>query len=178
MSQTVDSSFAYDQWRRDLRPGKPLRAQAAYSGAIHGHTRPAEPLPLCSRIPQTCPDALDNQAFVAKGQGKEKMDAIRRLIATMEAEEHDLLRDLERQSAAAYRTVREAMNDAQLEHRSAFAEVCDGGGSFRTLNPPFRMSASAACAGTHAPALGDHTRSVLRATGFSDAEIDLIDSMS
>ena len=32
------------------------------------------------------------------------MDAIRRLIAAMEEEEHDLLRDRERQSAVAYRT--------------------------------------------------------------------------
>ena len=48
-------------------------------------------------------NAEEAQAFVATGQGKEKMDAIRRLIATMEAEEHDLLRDRERQSAVAYR---------------------------------------------------------------------------
>jgi crotonobetainyl-CoA:carnitine CoA-transferase CaiB-like acyl-CoA transferase len=36
------------------------------------------------------------------------------------------------------------------------------------------MSRSAACAGTHAPALGEHTRSVLRAGGFPDAEIDAL----
>ena len=76
--------------------------------------------------------------------------------------------------AAAYRTVREAMNDPQLAHRSAFSEVRDGGGAFRVLNPPFRMSRSAVCAGTHAPALGEHTRSVLRTAGFSDAEIDAL----
>ena len=76
--------------------------------------------------------------------------------------------------AAAYRTVREAMNDPQLAHRSAFSEVRDGGGSFRALNPPFRMSASAACAGAHAPALGEHTRPMLRAAGFSNAEIDAL----
>jgi len=76
--------------------------------------------------------------------------------------------------AAAYRTVREAMNDPQLAHRSAFSEVRDAGGAFRALNPPFRMSRSAACAGTHAPALGEHTRSVLRTAGFSGAEIDAL----
>ena len=76
--------------------------------------------------------------------------------------------------AAAYRTVREAMNDPQLAHRSAFSEVRDHGGSFRALNPPFRMSGSTACVGGHAPALGEHTRSVLRAAGFGDAEIDVL----
>ena len=76
--------------------------------------------------------------------------------------------------AAAYRTVREAMNDPQLAHRRAFSEVRDGGGSFRALNPPFRMSGSAAFAGTHAPALGEHTRPVLRTAGFSDAEVDAL----
>ncbi len=76
--------------------------------------------------------------------------------------------------AAAYRTVREAMNDPQLAHRSAFSEVRDSGGAFRALNPPFRMSSSAACAGTHAPALGEHTRCVLRTAGFSDVEIDAL----
>ena len=64
-----------------------------------------------------------------------------------------------------------------LAHRSAFSEVRDGGGSFRALNPPFRVSRSAACAGTHAPALGEHTRPVLRAAGFSDAEIDMLVEM-
>ena len=76
--------------------------------------------------------------------------------------------------AAAYRTVREAINDPQLAHRRAFSEVRDGGGSFRALNPPFRMSGSAAFAGTHAPALGEHTRPVLRTAGFSDAEVDAL----
>jgi CHASE3 domain sensor protein len=48
-------------------------------------------------------DAEEAQALVAKGKGEEKMDAIRRLIATMEEDEHDLLQDRERQSWVAYR---------------------------------------------------------------------------
>ena len=47
--------------------------------------------------------AEEAQAFIATGKGKEKMDAIRRLVATMEEDEHDLLRDRERQSGVAYR---------------------------------------------------------------------------
>jgi CoA:oxalate CoA-transferase len=73
--------------------------------------------------------------------------------------------------AAAYRTVREAMADPQLTHRGAFSEVRDAGGPFMALNPPFRMSESTTAAGALAPALGEHTREVLEASGFDAAEI-------
>jgi crotonobetainyl-CoA:carnitine CoA-transferase CaiB-like acyl-CoA transferase len=76
--------------------------------------------------------------------------------------------------AAAYRTVREAMADPQLAHRGAFANVHDAGGPFKALNPPFRMSGSAAAAGPRAPALGEHTREVLVEAGFSAAEIETL----
>jgi crotonobetainyl-CoA:carnitine CoA-transferase CaiB-like acyl-CoA transferase len=73
--------------------------------------------------------------------------------------------------AAAYRTVREAMADPQLAHRQAFNVVEDAGGSFKALNPPFRMSASRTAAGPRVPALGEHTREVLAAAGLSAAEV-------
>jgi crotonobetainyl-CoA:carnitine CoA-transferase CaiB-like acyl-CoA transferase len=59
--------------------------------------------------------------------------------------------------ASAYRSVSEALADPQLAHRQALSEVRDGGGSFRVLNLPFRMSgADTTPAGTVA-ALGEHT---------------------
>jgi crotonobetainyl-CoA:carnitine CoA-transferase CaiB-like acyl-CoA transferase len=73
--------------------------------------------------------------------------------------------------AAAYRTVRQAMADPQLAHRGAFAQVHDAAGAFKALNPPFRMSASATAAGPRAPALGEHTREVLDAAGFTAGEV-------
>jgi nicotinamide mononucleotide (NMN) deamidase PncC len=39
-----------------------------------------------------------------------------------------------------YRTVAQAMADPQIEHRGALAEIHDAGGTFRMVNPPFRMS--------------------------------------
>ncbi len=88
----------------------------------------------------------------------------------------ECLAELDRNAvpAAAYRTVREAMADPQLVHRGAFAEVADAGGTFKALNPPFRMSGGEAGAGPRAPALGEHTREVLAAAGFGQAEIDAL----
>jgi crotonobetainyl-CoA:carnitine CoA-transferase CaiB-like acyl-CoA transferase len=88
----------------------------------------------------------------------------------------DCLASLDRNAVpvAAYRTVREAMADPQLAHRRAFAEVADAGGTFKALNPPFRMSAADTCVGPRVAALGEHTREVLAAAGIRAAEIDAL----
>ena len=70
-----------------------------------------------------------------------------------------------------YRTVREVMHDPQLAHRGALATVNDAGGSFQVLNPPFRFSESTVGVGPYAAALGENTRAVLDAAGYTEAEI-------
>jgi CoA:oxalate CoA-transferase len=70
-----------------------------------------------------------------------------------------------------YRTVAEAMADPQVAHRAALADVSDAGGSFKVLNPPFRMSAGDTAAGIHSPALGENTFEVLRTAGLSESDI-------
>ena len=83
----------------------------------------------------------------------------------------ECLRQLDHNSvpAAAYRTVRQAMADPQLEHRGAFGEVEDAGGQFKVLNPPFRMSAASTTVGSRAPGLGEHTHEVLAAAEIAAA---------
>jgi CoA:oxalate CoA-transferase len=73
--------------------------------------------------------------------------------------------------ASPYRTVREAMADPQLAHRGAFAEVADFGGSFRALNPPFRLSKAAAAARPFVAALGEHSRAVLAQLGYAESDV-------
>jgi CoA:oxalate CoA-transferase len=80
--------------------------------------------------------------------------------------------DREGVPSSPYRSVREVLADPQLAHRDAFAEVRDAGGSFRAVNPPFRMSAATARVGGFAAALGEHTRDVLREAGYSAAQIE------
>jgi len=73
--------------------------------------------------------------------------------------------------SSAYRTVAEALSDPQLAHRGALAEVEDGGGTFKVMNLPFRMSQARVAAGKRAATLGEHTVAVLRESGLSEAEI-------
>jgi CoA:oxalate CoA-transferase len=80
--------------------------------------------------------------------------------------------DREGVPSSPYRSVREVLADPQLAHREALAEVIDAGGSFRVMNPPFRMSGATVRAGAFAAALGEHTRDVLRQAGYSEAQID------
>jgi crotonobetainyl-CoA:carnitine CoA-transferase CaiB-like acyl-CoA transferase len=73
--------------------------------------------------------------------------------------------------SSAYRTVAEALRDPQIAHRGALAEVEDGGGTFKVLNPPFRMSGATVSAAKRMSTLGEHTLSLLREAGLSDDEI-------
>ena len=70
--------------------------------------------------------------------------------------------------SAAYRTVKEALADPQLAHRGALAEVEDGGGTFRVINLPFRMSGAKVAAAPKMATLGEHTRAYLKETGLSE----------
>ena len=73
--------------------------------------------------------------------------------------------------SSPYRTVKEALEDPQLAHRAALTEVRDRGGSFRVLNPPFRLSAAEAAARPWVAALGEHTMTVLAELGYAPGEI-------
>ena len=73
--------------------------------------------------------------------------------------------------SSAYRTVAEALRDPQLAHRGALATVEDGGGSFKVLNLPFRMSGASVSAAKRMSTLGEHTLSLLKETGLSEDEI-------
>jgi CoA:oxalate CoA-transferase len=73
--------------------------------------------------------------------------------------------------SSAYRTVGEALNDPQIAHRGALAEVEDDGGTFKVMNLPFRMSGTDVAAGKRIATLGEHTMALLRQSGLSEVEI-------
>jgi CoA:oxalate CoA-transferase len=72
---------------------------------------------------------------------------------------------------SAYRTVGEALSDPQIAHRGALAEVEDGGGTFKVMNLPFRMSGTNVSAGKRTATLGEHTVALLKQSGLSEVEI-------
>jgi crotonobetainyl-CoA:carnitine CoA-transferase CaiB-like acyl-CoA transferase len=72
---------------------------------------------------------------------------------------------------SAYRTVAEALRDPQIAHRRALSDVKDGGGTFKVLNLPFRMSGADVSAGRRTATLGEHTATYLRESGLSEEEI-------
>ncbi len=74
--------------------------------------------------------------------------------------------------SSPYRTVREVMEDPQLAHRGALAEVSDSAGSFKVMNPPFRLSGAPVQAGGFAASLGQHTREILELAGYAGDEIE------
>src|SRR3954453_3740672 len=73
--------------------------------------------------------------------------------------------------SSAYRTGPEALRDPQIAHRGALGEVEDGGGTFKVLNLPFRMSGAAVSAAKRMSTLGEHTLAFLKETGLSEDEI-------
>ncbi len=75
---------------------------------------------------------------------------------------------------SVYRTVAEALQDPQLAHRGALATVNDAGGSFKVMNPPYRLSDADTSVQGFAAGLGEHSRVVLAEAGYSPAEIDTL----
>jgi crotonobetainyl-CoA:carnitine CoA-transferase CaiB-like acyl-CoA transferase len=73
--------------------------------------------------------------------------------------------------SSAYRTVGQALADPQIAHRRALADVEDGGGTFRMMNLPFRMSGAKVAAGKRVSTLGEHTRALLQEIGLSEDQI-------
>lgn len=70
-----------------------------------------------------------------------------------------------------YRTVAEAMNDAQSKARGTFSLVKDGGGEYWVPNAPFQMPGLDTGARARVPKFGEDTIEVLgRLLGYSPAE--------
>jgi crotonobetainyl-CoA:carnitine CoA-transferase CaiB-like acyl-CoA transferase len=102
---------------------------------------------------------------------KELMDGIETWSRTLSTEQCLAALNKGGIPSSAYRSVAQALSDPQIAHRGALAEVEDGGGTFKVVNLPFRMSGTNVSAGRRAATLGEHTVAFLRETGLSEDEI-------
>lgn len=65
-------------------------------------------------------------------------------------------------------------HDKQAVHAGAFVEADGMGGTPFTVDSPFRIDGVKKVRPRGAPALGQHSRDVLRCSGYTDAEIDVL----
>jgi CoA:oxalate CoA-transferase len=99
------------------------------------------------------------------------MDGIERWSRTLTTKQCLVVLNKNGVPSSAYRSVAEALSDPQIAHRGALAEVEDGGGTFKVMNLPFRMSGANVAAGKRAATLGEHTVAILKEAGLSEHEI-------
>ena len=121
------------------------------------------------------PEWVDDPRFAAyadrRNNWAELMDGVEAWSRAVTTEQCLSALNREGVPSSAYRTVAEALADPQLAHRRALAEVEDGGGTFRVLNLPFRMSRARVSAAKRMATLGEHTRALLKETGLSEDQI-------
>lgn len=98
----------------------------------------------------------------------ELMDGVEAWSRTVRTEHCLAALNKEGVPSSAYRTVAEALADPQIAHRRALAEVEDGGGTFKVLNLPFRMSGARVAAGQRMSSLGEHTCALCKEAGVSE----------
>jgi len=121
------------------------------------------------------PEWISDQRFAAyadrRSNWAEMMDSVEAWSRTVTTENCLAALNREGVPSSAYRTVGEALSDPQIAHRGAMSQVEDGGGTFRVLNLPFRMSGAKVAPGRRMATLGEHTRALLKEAGLSDQEM-------
>jgi len=74
--------------------------------------------------------------------------------------------------SARFRHPSEALDDASLAERGAFAPIADAAGEFKGVNAPWRMSGASTTIGREIPAVGAHRDDILaRVLGMSGHQI-------
>ena len=156
-------------------PGRPvfgpIAAKDGYINLSIASERTFQNLAIASGHPQWITDPRFAKYPDRRANWGELIDELEHWSRQRSMEEVQAMFDRHGVPSSPYRTVKEAMADPQLAHRHALSEIRDAGGTFRALNPPFRMSAATTAVAPHAAALGEHTEALLRELGYRPAEI-------
>ena len=149
----------------------PVATKNGYINLSIASERTFQNLAIASGHPQWVSDPRFAQYSDRRANWGELIDELEDWSKALTTKEVQASFDRHGVPSSPYRTVREAMADPQLAHRQAFAEIHDAGGTFRALNPPFRMSATAVAASPRVASLGEHTEELLAEIGYSRAQI-------
>ena len=119
------------------------------------------------------PEWMEDPLFLTPGDRVRNWDELMARIGTWTAERtalecEDILLGAG-VPASRYLSVEEAMRDPQAIHRGSFADVEDAEGSFRVVNPPYKMSGTDTHVRSSVPGLGQHTEEVLKNVAGYDA---------
>ncbi len=156
-------------------PGRPvfgpIAAKDGYINLSIASERTFQNLAIASGHPQWITDPRFAKYPDRRANWGELIDELEHWSRQRSMEEVQAMFDRHGVPSSPYRTVKEAMTDPQLAHRRALAEIHDAGGTFRALNPPFRMSAATTAMIPYAAALGEHTEALLGELGYGPAEI-------
>jgi crotonobetainyl-CoA:carnitine CoA-transferase CaiB-like acyl-CoA transferase len=122
------------------------------------------------------PDWLTDPRFAVYSDRRnnwgEFVDLLETWSTTLNTAECQVAFDAAGVPASPYRAVKDVLNDPQLTHRGALAEVEDGGGAFKVIKPPFRLSGASVEVARFAASLGEHTREILESAGYAADEIE------
>ena len=149
----------------------PVATQDGYINLSIASERTFQNLAIASGHPQWVTDPRFAQYNDRRRNWGELIDELEGWSRGRTTEEVQARFDQHGVPSSPYRTVKQAMADPQLAHRRAFAEIHDAGGSFRAVNPPFRMSGTPSAASPHVAALGEHTEELLAEIGCSGAQV-------
>jgi crotonobetainyl-CoA:carnitine CoA-transferase CaiB-like acyl-CoA transferase len=149
----------------------PIATKDGYINLSIASERTFQSLAIGSGHPQWITDPRFAQYQNRRGNWGELIDELEEWSKERSTAEVQAVFDRHGVPSSPYRTVKEAMADPQLAHRQAFAEIRDAGGTFRALNPPFRMSATRAAAHPQVASVGQHTEELLAEMGYRRDEI-------
>ena len=124
------------------------------------------------------PDVIDDPRFARYAERRVNWAAYMAIVEQWSRglSSDDCMAALDRHGlpASRYRTVAQALDDPQLAHRDALTTVHDGAGSFKALNPPFRIHGVDSSAGDRVPGLGEHAARVLAEAGLTTEQIAVL----
>jgi crotonobetainyl-CoA:carnitine CoA-transferase CaiB-like acyl-CoA transferase len=149
----------------------PVATKDGYINLSIASERTFQNLAIASGHPQWIADPRFAQYNDRRRNWGELIDELEEWSRERTTEEVQAVFDRHGVPSSPYRTVKAAMADPQLAHRRAFVQINDAGGTFRALNPPFRMSDTPAAASPHVALLGEHTEELLAEIGYTPSQV-------